>query len=72
MVITKLKEGMTVYEVKKATGMRSFSGKWQTWCVTILKIDEEYRRVFASWNYNKPQWFYEKQWSKWRLNLPTD
>ena len=59
MVISKLKPGMTVYRVKKATGLSKFNGK-----------DEENERVLA-YGYGGEMWHYKSEWSKWRLKPPA-
>lgn len=71
MVLKRLKPGMTVYQVKRATGYAAISRKWSIWPVYVKEVDEEKGRVLASWNGNKPQWFGEKNWSKWRTKTPT-
>jgi hypothetical protein len=70
MVISKLKPGMKVYEVKRATGFNVFNSKWQTWTIIIEEVDAENEKVKASWNSNRSEWFYKNQWSKWRLKIP--
>lgn len=73
MVLKKLKPEMTVWDVRKNTEFnfeRHF--KWHTWPVYIYEVDEENDRVCASWNCNPKRWFYRNQWSKWRLNRPSD
>lgn len=70
MVLSKLKPGMTVYSVKKSTGLSRFNGKWQVWPVVIKEVDEENNRVLASWNGNKADWYYQHTWSKWRMKIP--
>lgn len=69
MVLKKLKPGMTVYRVKKATGLSRFNGKWQTWSMYIKEVDEENESVLAS-GCGKEMWHYKSEWSKWRLNRP--
>lgn len=66
----KLKPGMVVYDVRKASGLHRFNGKWQIWSVYIEQIDEENEKVLASWNGNKPAWYHKHTWSKWRIKLP--
>jgi len=72
MVIKKLKPDMVVYDVRRATGINTFQGKWSTWNVVVKDIDEENERVYASWNFNTPRWYHKKTWSKWRINRPID
>lgn len=71
MVLWKLKPGMTVYEVKRTTGLSSFNGKWRTWTVKIIVVDEGKRMVFAACQGSR-RWFPESIWSKWRLEPPRD
>lgn len=72
MVLKKLSPGMTVYNVKKATGIDAFYCKsgWKVWPVYIKEIEMERELVLASWNGNRPEWFNKKEWSKWRLKEP--
>jgi len=72
MVLDKLKPGMAVFEVKRATGMDTFHGKWKIWPVYIKEIDTVNGKVFASWNGNNPDWHNERRWSKWRLKRPEN
>lgn len=72
MVLKKLKPGMTVWMVKPATGLSIFNGRWETWSINIIEIDVINEKVFASWNGNKPEWYYKHSWSKWRLKRPED
>lgn len=72
MVIGKLKPGMTVYDVRPATGLRRLSDKWIYWFVKIIEVDYENKKVFASWNNNEPKWYYKHAWKKWRLRLPKE
>ena len=70
MVISKLKPGMTVYRVKKATGLSKFNGKWDVWYMYIKEVDEENERVLA-YGYGGEMWHYKSEWSKWRLKPPV-
>lgn len=72
MIISKLKPGMTVYSVKRATGNAIFYCKWQTWSVYIKEVDIGGNRVLASWNGNKPEWYTEYTWKKWRMKRPEN
>lgn len=72
MVLNKLFPGMTVYSVKKSTGRSTFISKWQTWTVHIKEIDTVNNKVLASWSGNKPEWFNENSWSKWRIKRPEN
>ena len=72
MVLKKLKPGMTVYDVRKTTGLNRFNSKWSTWDVCIKEIDIEKGLVLASWNSNPPQWYGMHTWSKWRINRPKN
>lgn len=71
MILKKLKEGITVYDVRHTTGLNRFNSKWSTYPVYVKEIDEQEEMVFASWNGNKGQWFNKNTWSKWRLKTPT-
>lgn len=71
MILKKLKPGMTVYKIKRATGLSSFNGKWQTWNMYIKEINEEKEEVLAS-GYGGEYWYPKQEWSKWRLKKPND
>lgn len=62
---------MTVYRVKKATGLSKFNGKWDIWNMNIKEINEEAEQVLAS-GYGGERWYPKHEWSKWRLKRPTD
>jgi hypothetical protein len=72
MVLKKLKPGMIVYDVRRATGRRAMFSKWCTWTIEIKDIDYEKELVLASWNGNKAEWHSKKTWSKWRLKTPHE
>jgi len=40
------------------------------WPVYVKEVDREGRRVLASWNGNRAQWWYENNWKKWRKEPP--
>lgn len=65
----KIKPGMMLYEVKKAKSIIS-NRKWNVWPVHVYEIDQEKRRVFASWNYNAPHWIPESVVTKYRAKIP--
>ena len=69
MTIKKLKPGMTVYRVKRATGLNVFNGEWETWTIRIKEIDEASERVLAT-GYAGERWYNKNEWSKWRLDVP--
>lgn len=67
MTLDKLKPNMIVYDVSK------HRGRFLWWPVIIVEIDEINKRVYARWNVlNKPEWYYERSWKKWRLKKPED
>jgi len=72
MVINKLKPGMTVYDIRKSTGLHRFNGKHQSWTIKIIEINFENNQVYASWNCNPAKWYREKEWKKWRLSIPKE
>ncbi len=69
MVLKKLKPGMVVYRVKKATGLAIYNGRWQTWSMCIKEVNEEKEEVLAS-GYAGERWYSKHEWSKWRLKRP--
>lgn len=68
----KIKPGMTLYDVRKATGFHAarLSKKWQWWPVKVFEVDSEKRQVLASWNTNPAKWISEKNVTKFRAQLP--
>jgi len=64
----KIKSGMTLYDVRKNTGMSR--NKWSVWGVKVLEVDEKARKVLASWNTNKPEWMREGRVTKYRAKQP--
>jgi len=69
MVLKKLKVGMKVYRIEKATGLQRYNSKWNTWAVYIEDIDFENERVFARIN-ARTEWYGKHIWSKWRMEQP--
>lgn len=67
MVLKKLTIGMTVYEVKKTTGLQRFNEKWSAWPIYVKEIDYENNKVLASWNSNPYKWYSQKSWKAWRI-----
>lgn len=66
----KIKPGMILYDVRKST--KPFNRcKWDYWAVKVIEVDQEKRRVFASWNGNAPKWIYERQATKYRAKNPN-
>lgn len=66
----KIKAGMTLYDVRKNTGMSS--NKWSTWPVRIISVDSEKRTVVASWNHNTPEVIPESRVTKCRAKRPSN
>lgn len=67
----KIKPGMILYDVKKSTSMFNRC-KLDVWSVRVIEVDQEKRRVFASWNRNQPQWIYERAVTKYRAKNPNE
>jgi hypothetical protein len=71
MKFEKLKAGMELYDVRRATGMAVFRGsKYNVWPVHILEINVTNRKALVSWNYNAARWIPERQVTKYRFNKP--
>lgn len=64
----KIKQGMTLYDVKKSCERR---WKWSIWPVFVIEIDTKQRCVLASWYYDKPKWMSEKRITKFRAKRPV-
>ncbi len=67
----KIKPGMILYDVRKSATQFSRC-KWDVWSVRVIEVDQEKRRVFASWNGNAPNWIYERQATKYRAKNPNE
>ena len=66
----KIKPGMTLYDVRKNTGLTAHRSPLNVWPVEIVKVDTEQRRVWASWNGNSPLWIWENRVTKYRAKRP--
>lgn len=64
----KITEGMTLYDVRRNTGMTR--NKWSTWPVHVYEVDQENRAVVASWNGNKREKMHESKVTKYRAKKP--
>ena len=64
----KIKEGMTLYDVRKNTGMTR--NKWSIWPVRVIEVNTEKRMVLASWNHNKEEWMTERRITGYRAKTP--
>jgi hypothetical protein len=67
----KIQPGMILYDVRKS-GVRFSGRKWDVWSVRVFEVDQEKRRVFASWNGNAPHWIYERAVTKYRATNPNE
>lgn len=66
----KIQEGMTLYDVRKNTGMTR--NKWSVWHVTVVEVDTEKRKVLARWNGNKAEWMSERRITGFRGKRPAN
>lgn len=66
----KIKPGMTLWDVRKSTGLSRFHGKYQSWPVYIKEVNEEKREVLASWNGNRAEWMTERRVTRYRAKRP--
>ena len=66
----KIKAGMMLYDARKST--TCVGKKWDVWPVLIYQVDDEKRRVFASWNGNAATWIYERTVTKYRVKRPKE
>jgi len=66
----KIKPGMTLYDVRKNTGMTR--NKWSVWPVFVDEVDEENRTVMASWNGNAKEKMFEGRITKFRAKKPKN
>lgn len=63
MKLEKIQPGMLLHSWGRS---RSVLRERCSWPVRIVEVDLVGRRVFASWNSNKAQWWPERHAVKWR------
>lgn len=68
----KIEPGMTLWDVRRTSGLQKFNGKWSCWPVYVKEVDSEKRQVLASWNGNSARWMTERQVTKFRAKKPED
>lgn len=68
--LSRIKVGQTLYTVTRQGMGNTTMTRLAVHSVTVKEINLEKRRVFASWNYNAPQWFTERQVARWKVNKP--
>lgn len=66
----KIEEGMTLYDVHSTRMGNTTIREQGLWRVRVIAVDTEKRKVLASWNGNKPRWYFEGQITKFRKNPP--
>lgn len=54
VAFNKIKAGMTLYDVRRNSGLDSYRRKWSTWALRVLEIDHEKGTALVSWNSNRP------------------
>jgi hypothetical protein len=65
----KIKPGMILYDCRKNRGFGR--NKWNTWHVYVRDVDNENRRVLASWNGNADKWISEWEATRYRAKPPS-
>jgi hypothetical protein len=68
--LSRIKVGQTLYTVTRQGMGNTTMTRRAVHAVTVREINLEKRRVFASWNYNEPQWFSERQVARWKVKKP--
>ncbi len=67
---SKLKPGITVYQIKRI-GMGNTTVKYNALCtLRILAVNPETERVYASWNSNSPRWYGKADYKSWKVKKP--
>ncbi len=66
----KIKVGQTLYSVTREQAGNTTMRRTAVRPVHVKEIDPAKRKVYASWNYNPPQWFSERQVLRWKVNKP--
>ena len=71
MKIKSLKPGMEIFDVRKATGLQRFGGKYQWWRCNVVEVDVEGDKALISWNYNPAEWYHgERDLRNMRFTKP--
>lgn len=70
MKIENMKPGMTVYDVHRHKMGNTTMSTVGVWPVKIVSVDMENRAVTASWNWNAPRVYFEREATKWRERKP--
>lgn len=68
--LSKIKVGQVLYTVSRQGMGNTTMTRMAVHPVQVHEIDLEKRKVFASWNYNPPQWFHEHRVLKWKVKKP--
>jgi hypothetical protein len=72
MKIEKLKPGMTIYDVRRSTGLQVFNGEYEWWPVYIHEINLDKGEVLISWNGNPDYWIGERRLKNYRYHYPGE
>lgn len=68
--LDKIKSGQVLFAVVRGRMGNTTVRETRVYVVKVLEIDLDKRRIFASWNSNTPEWFYERSVEKWKVNKP--
>lgn len=68
--LNKIKVGQTLFSVTREQAGNTTMRRTAVRPINVREIDLDKRKVFASWNYNPPQWFFERSWRRWKVNKP--
>ena len=68
----KIQPGMTLWDVKRTSGLDRFRSKYSCWPVYVKVVDSENRRVLISWNGNQERWSPECNVTKFRSKRPEE
>jgi hypothetical protein len=71
MDISKLKPGMTVYDVHRRKMGNTNMSTVGVWTVLIVAVDPDGRWVEAKWNGNAQRRYFSSSVKSWRLNKPV-
>ena len=65
-----IKVGDVLYDCRRTKMGNTTMSTLSTWRVVVTEVDTEKRRVMASWNGNKPDWWSERNLKPLRRSQP--
>ena len=70
-VISKIKPGQILYDVKRTSGFNAFRRKWDVWPVLVDDVNLEEGYIIARWNVvNPPEKMHKFTFKRFRYKDP--